>query len=161
LNIFYLDKDHAVNASYYADKHVVKMITEHAQLLSTAVRASGIDAGYRSTHKNHPSAIWARESLDNWLWLRDLNTALNEEYRFRYGRKVNHKAYDVTMSLPLPNIQRLGITKFRLAMPDDVRQDDPIEAYRAYYIKYKSHIASWKNRSIPTWFRVPTDLLLF
>jgi|AntAceMinimDraft_6_1070360.scaffolds.fasta_scaffold111271_1 hypothetical protein len=152
MNIFYLDRDHATNASYYLDKHVVKMITEHAQLLSTAVRESGIDAGYKITHKNHPSAIWTRESLDNWLWLRDLNTALNNEYQYRYKREYNHKAYDTTMSLPLPNIPSKGITPFRLAMPDDVKVEDPVESYRNYYKKYKQHIAKWTGRSVPHWY---------
>ena len=135
------------------DKHVVKMITEHTQLLSTAVRMSGIDAGYKITHKNHPSAVWARESLDNWLWLRDLNIALNQEYRYRYGRDFNHKAFEMMMTLPEPNIPSIGLTKFRLAMPDDVRMDDPIKAYRAYYVKYKSHMAEWKKRDTPAWYK--------
>lgn len=157
MNIFYLDRDHATNASYYVDRHIVKMITEHAQLLSTAVREFGIDAGYKTTHKNHPSAIWARESLDNWCWLRDLTEAMNAEYRFRYGRDYNHKSYDKIMELPVPPIPSIGITKFRLAMPDDVKVEDPIESYRNYYVKYKSHIAQWKKRQTPEWY---TDRLL-
>lgn len=35
VNIFYLDHDPAVAARYHCDKHVVKMVTETAQLLST------------------------------------------------------------------------------------------------------------------------------
>ena len=153
MNIFYLDSDHALNASYHNNKHCVKMLVEYVQLLSTAVRESGIDAGYKTTHKNHPSAIWARESLDNWLWLRDLVVALNNEFVYRYEKTVNHKSYEMAMTLPIPNIPSLGITKFRLAMPDDVRMDDPIEAYRAYYKKYKSHMANWKNRDVPEWYK--------
>jgi hypothetical protein len=154
MNIFYLDCDHETNATYYVDKHIVKMITEHAQLLSTAVRESGIDAGYKVTHKNHPSAIWARESLDNWLWLRDLNEALNSEYRYRYGRDVDHKAFEVSRSLPLPNIPQRGPTPFRLAMPNDVKVEDPVQSYRNYYKKYKQHIAKWTARPVPKWFTV-------
>ena len=131
------------------------MITEYAQLLSSAVRISGIDAGYKITHKNHPSAVWTRESLDNWLWLRDLSTALNEEYRYRYEKSVDHKAYETIMTLPLPNIKSIGITPFRLAMPDDVKVEDPIESYRNYYNKYKQHIATWKNREVPVWYTGP------
>ena len=54
MNIFVLDENHSLNVSYYCDKHVVKMILEYAQILSTVVRESGIDSGYKSTHKNHP-----------------------------------------------------------------------------------------------------------
>lgn len=152
MNIFYLDSDHETSARYHVDRHVVKMVTEYAQLLSSAVRLSGIDAGYKVTHKNHPSAIWTRESLDNWLWLRDLTEMLNYEYMYRYDKAENHGAYDVVRSLPLPNIESKGITSFRLAMPDDVKVEDPIQSYRNYYIKYKQHIATWKNRDMPDWF---------
>ena len=38
MNIFYLDKDPKTCAQYHCDKHVVKMILEYAQLLSTAHR---------------------------------------------------------------------------------------------------------------------------
>lgn len=38
MNIFALDRDPFIAASYHCDKHVVKMIVEYAQLLSTAHR---------------------------------------------------------------------------------------------------------------------------
>jgi len=155
MNIFYLDTDHKLNAQYHVDRHVVKMVTEYAQLLSSAVRESGIDAGYKVTHKNHPSAIWTRESLDNWLWLRDLSAALNDEYMYRYDHIENHKAYDMIASLPQPNIESKGITPFRLAMPDDVKVECPIQSYRNYYNKYKQHIATWKHREVPAWYTGP------
>ena len=36
MNIFFLDPDPATAASYHNDKHVVKMVLETAQMLSTA-----------------------------------------------------------------------------------------------------------------------------
>jgi len=38
MNIFYLDHDPVKSAEYHLDKHVVKMVIEYAQLLSTAHR---------------------------------------------------------------------------------------------------------------------------
>ena len=38
MNIFYLHKDPEVSAKMHCDKHVVKMIIEYAQMLSTAHR---------------------------------------------------------------------------------------------------------------------------
>ena len=38
MNIFFLDTDTKQCAKYHCDKHVVKMIVEYAQLLSTAHR---------------------------------------------------------------------------------------------------------------------------
>ncbi len=41
MNIFYLDHDTRKCAEMHNDKHVVKMILEYAQLLSTAHRMQG------------------------------------------------------------------------------------------------------------------------
>ena len=38
MNIFYLHKDPEISAKMHCDKHVVKMIIEYAQLMSTAHR---------------------------------------------------------------------------------------------------------------------------
>ena len=37
------------------------------------------------------------------------------------------------------------------AMPDDVKHEDSITAYRNYYIKYKNGFATWKT-NIPKWY---------
>jgi len=154
MNIFVLDYDLTKCAEYHCDKHLIKMILESSQMLSTACRLNGLDAGYKSTHKNHPCSIWVRESLDNWLWLRDLVFALNREYKYRYETERDHKSFSVVKSLPLPNIPKLGLTPFRLAMPDEYKTDDAVSAYREYYNKDKRHLFSWKKRSIPFWIKV-------
>ena len=65
MNIFYLHPDCRVAAKMHCDKHCVKMILETAQLLSTAHRELDGDeladqrGLYKSTHRNHPSAVWA------------------------------------------------------------------------------------------------------
>jgi len=48
MNIFFLDKDPKIAAQMQCDKHVVKMILETAQMLSTAARAQGHDIRYKS-----------------------------------------------------------------------------------------------------------------
>ena len=83
MNIFVLDKDIKKCAQYHCDRHVIKMILESSQMLSTACRMNGVHDGYKATHISHPCSIWVRESLDNWFWLRDLVTELNEEYKYR------------------------------------------------------------------------------
>ena len=55
MNIFILDKKIKNIAKYHNDKHLIKMILESAQMLSAACRISGINEGYKITHKNHPS----------------------------------------------------------------------------------------------------------
>ena len=54
MNIFFLDKDPKIAAQMQCDKHVVKMILETAQMLSTAARAQGHDIGYKSAYHKHP-----------------------------------------------------------------------------------------------------------
>lgn len=152
MNIFVLDYDIDKCARYHNDRHVVKMITESAQLLSTAVRLSGIDAGYRVTHKNHPCAVWARESLSNWMWLRQFAERLNAEWQHRYGHTRDHGGWAVAKQLPVPNLPDVGRTPFPQAMPEQYRRPDAVQAYRAYYRGDKAHIATWKRRDVPEWF---------
>ena len=153
MNIFVLDLNLRTCAQYHNDRHVVKMITEYAQMLSTAVRYTGVDAGYKATHQNHPCNIWVRESLYNWNWLKSLAGELHEEWRYRYSHSAEkiHKAYQVILSLPEPVLPCIGITPFAQAMPDQYRNENPVDAYRAYYQGEKQHIANWKNRETPDW----------
>jgi hypothetical protein len=98
MNIFFLSEDPYEAASMQVDRHVVKMILESAQLLSTAHRIlDGDDSGvlpdyrdtlfYRATHKNHPSARWIRESVENYNWLVDHFDGLLREYTHRYKKQ--------------------------------------------------------------------------
>lgn len=155
MNIFILDKDVKKCAMYHADKHVVKMITEHVQILSAVIRKQfpTNDNVYRLTHKNHPCTIWAGESLANFLYLISLTEALGEEYTFRYGKQ--HKAL-----LKLPEIYKMSkhltfkkfiMTPFAQAMPEQYRNANAVQAYRDYYKGDKQHLFKWKNREIPNW----------
>lgn len=152
MNIFVLDDNIELCAQYHCNQHVVKMVTESAQLLSTACRISGQDVGYQVAHKNHPCAIWARENVSNWKWLLKLTELLNEEYKFRYEKDVNHKGYEVAASLPVPNIPEGEMTPHPLCMPDEYKTNDCVESYRNFYNYDKSRFAQWKNRSMPSWF---------
>ena len=155
MNIFILALGAEENVSYYFDKHVVKMITEHTQLLSTANRLSGLDEGYKLTHKNHPCAIWVRESLSNWKWLKNLNEKLHNEYQYRYGKDKFHAAYVTMLTLSEPDIPDIGPTPFKAAMPASYREDCVVESYRNYYMGVeKEHLRSWKKRNKPYWFEL-------
>lgn len=153
MNIFILDKDIENCAQFHCDKHVVKMILESAQLLSTCVRLSGLEEGYKMTHPNHPCSIWVRESLSNWKWLRALAESLNREYRFRFDKKVNHKSYDLICSLSLPRIKDFGLTPFAQVMPEQYQHKNPVTAYRKYYRNEKSKIFKWTQRPRPPWIK--------
>ena len=82
MNIFYLHPDPAKAASFFYDKHKVKMILESAQMLCTAhhVYNNGDNVPYKKAHLNHPSTIWVRDSIHHYNWLYDHMLALGREY---------------------------------------------------------------------------------
>ena len=179
MNIFYLHNNAEECAKLHNNKHVVKMILEYAQLLSTAHRfldgnvTVGLsDSGrkrttyvldstlnsilYASTHINHPSAIWVRKSPENYLWLANMLIALCEEYTYRYGKthKVERDGLCYVLLKNIPkNIGNGGWSEPTPAMPDEFKvPGDSIQAYINYYVGAKKHLANWKKRTIPSWY---------
>ena len=153
MNIFILDTDPVKAAEMMCDKHVVKMILESNQMLSTVARQHGHDAPYKSTHAKHPCTLWTGESRQNWNWLVRHSRALCEEYTRRYSR--THKSQAVTtwaenLDINLPDSNQ---TPFRLAMPAAYKCSDLVESYRRYYRGEKSGFAKWKAGNIPTWWK--------
>jgi hypothetical protein len=154
MNIFLLDYDVKKCAQSHVDKHVVKMILETAQLLCGVhwVTDSQSTAPYKLSHKNHPCAIWTRESLSNYLYLCELGLELSYEYTYRYGKR--HKSQDVIewCIVNKPNIEDKGFTEPAKAMPDEYKVADAVQSYRNYYMGAKSDFAVWKNREMPEWY---------
>jgi len=154
MNIFILDKDIQKCVEYHADQHVVKMILESTQMLCTVLKENGITAPYKSTHIKHPCTLWAGRSLSNWIWLRDFTLKLNEEFKFRFYHKDNHKSADVANQLKNPSIPDLGLTEFAQAMPEEYRvPGNAVQAYRNFYFAEKSGFATWTKRPVPQWFK--------
>ena len=179
MNIFYLDEDYKVAAKQHLDKHVVKMIIEYAQLMSTAHRvldgtqwydktAAGRRIArwehpnpeldqilYKASHINHPSGIWVRESFRNYIWLHALWEKLCAEYTYRYGKiHMTQQKLQHILKTPPTNIPSGGMTKMPQAMPDEFKQKDSIEAYRQYYRVAKAKMAVWTKRETPEWYYV-------
>lgn len=182
MNIFYLHHDPKICAEMHNDKHCIKMILEYCQLLSTAHRIIdgtqyvGLSPSgrkqvryrlpdirenimYSATHLNHPSAVWCRTNLENYLWLHSLLYALCSEYSYRYGKihKCQHSGLVDALGVSPFNIPIGEFTQPTPAMPDDVKiAGNSLASYRNYYISNKQHLASWKgkvnSRNIPEWF---------
>ena len=152
MNIFFLDFDVKKCAEYHVNSHVVKMVLETSQLLCGVHWVNGCEAPYKLSHKNHPSAIWSRESLSNYLYLCELGLELCKEYTYRYGKR--HKSQEVIewCLTNKPNIVDKGFTEPPKAMPDEYKVDSVVESYRKYYKGAKSSLAAWKKREIPSWF---------
>lgn len=153
MNIFVLDKNPMRCAQAHYDKHVVKMCLEYAQILSTSARLRGFDHdGYKNTHERHPCTVWAAEDARNWNWLMRLAYELGYEYNARYGRI--HKATEALLALPPDLIVSAGLVRdtpesFALAMPDEYKDEDAVEAYRNYYRIGKRELASYRAPAVP------------
>lgn len=180
MNIFYLNENPQLCAQQHLDKHVVKMILEYAQLLSTAHRLldgkqyiAKTEAGrnikrwkldnpmlesllFKASHINHPSAIWARKNMQNYMWLAELLEETCREYTHRYGKvhSVERTGLMQTLKNNFPNNIAIGpFTEPTPAMPEECKvAGDSITSYKKYYIEKKAHFARWTNREIPTWF---------
>lgn len=177
MNIFYLHPEPKICAEMHCDKHVVKMIIEYAQLMSTAHRVLDGEEYYgltkngrkikrwklnnpafeeglmKASHVNHPSNIWVRSSNNNYTWLYSMWKELLKEYTHRYGKHHACEKYDEYIKYPPLNIPVGYKTQPTQAMPDDVKvKGDSLTAYRDYYIKYKVDFAKWTNRQMPEWW---------
>lgn len=155
MNIFWLDTDLEKCARYHCDKHVVKMIVEYTQLLSSSSRQLGIQQGYKLSHKTHPDTLWLLESGENWHTLKSLTYWLHEEYKHRYGKV--HKSYLIARTLINPHggyyhSEDVIVSLPPQCMPEIYKSEDVITSYRNYYIGEKARFATWKKRDIPDWF---------
>jgi len=172
MNIFVLDEQPEVAARMMCDKHVVKMIVESCQLLSTAHHVLDgdvieVNTGKRryktsictkknickATMINHPCTIWTRASRANYMWLWKHTYALCKEYTARYGKvhSMEPMLMDGLYDYPV-NISKGKLTPFPQAMPDQYKDSNAVIAYRKYYINEKKRFAKWKMQNIPQWF---------
>jgi len=165
MNIFILDNDIQKNVQYYCNKHCIKMILESVQILCTILNERELRTTYKSTHKNHPCVKWANESYANFYYLYELIDNLNIEYKHRFNKIIDHKSFTMLNTFfegivenPyilwkfINSFPTQGQTPFVQCMPDQYKCDDPVQAYRNYYIGEKQHIAKWTKRNIPEWF---------
>jgi len=164
MNIFYLSDCPEQSAKDHCDKHVVKMILETAQLLSTAHRVLDGDGYadnmglYKTTHKNHPSAVWVRSNKQAYDWTYMLLVHLCEEYTRRY-----HKEHKTSRLIPWllvapENIEPESWEQPKVfnpppqCMPDEYKCLNSVDAYRNYYKGEKAYFAKWNYSQVPQWW---------
>jgi hypothetical protein len=166
--MFALDANPERAARMHCDRHVVKMLLESAQLLSTALCTRDAPAAawltrqglcYRPTHRRHPCTLWAIRSRGNHAWLERLALALSREYTYRYGKEhASEKVIRALVEVAHSEAASAGLwlgrrrTPFVQAMPMQYRGDDPVAAYRRYYSAEKAPICKWTRRQAPKWF---------
>ena len=183
MNLFVLDKDPVKAAQLQCDKHIVKMIVESAQMLSTTHRI--VDGNlehrksvsgkrtvkyychpnsnmekvlYRAVHFGHPCTIWTMKSVQNYMWHYEHWVALCKEYEYRYGKE--HSSFlllEDILSSPPRKQYNVGLTPFALAMtnnPECMFEGDPVKSYQAFYqTKQERFKMTWSKRPVPSWFK--------
>jgi hypothetical protein len=181
MNLFILDKSPIKSAQLQCDKHVVKMIVESAQMLSTTHRMldgelerrpskSGKTVVkywklpdrrenffYKAVHMYHPCTVWTAESNNNYNWHWAHFAALCDEYKYRYGKihATDKLLREELRSLP-KNMPIGYLTPQPLAMKANPECMDPnniVESYRKFYqTKQHRFKMAWTKREIPEWF---------
>tara|TARA_R110002020_G_scaffold53057_4_gene148746 strand:- start:707 stop:1360 length:654 start_codon:yes stop_codon:yes gene_type:complete len=186
MNIFALSKCPVDSAEQMIDKHVIKMPTETCQMLHTNIlymqyvhvhgkepqlkdlKAFHQEIGselMKPAMLNHPSTIWARQSIANFHWLYQHGMALCEEYTFRYG-KIHGSQDRIIIGMRQReginhSFPHSGLTPVTIAMDDSYRIENTfndewdfvIESYRHYYLEGKWKMADWKREERrPDWF---------
>ena len=176
MNIFAIDEHPVRAARQMVDKHVVKMILEAGQMLSTSHRVLDGEEYYDRTKNNrrikrwrlsderedklwkascvgHPCTQWTMKSRMNYRWHATHALALCREYTHRYEKIHNSQALIEYLFNREPlNIKEGGLTKFAIAMPDQYKVECSVESYRNYYRGEKAYFAKWKNRDTPVWW---------
>ena len=176
MNRFILAADPQDIPELMCDQHVIKMITEEGQMLSSAIRqhmpnfASQHDAGLFNTSPNsgysrHPCTRWAADNKANFEWAIDLFFHMSVEYTCRFGTEHGTQTR-------LGGLLLLAITcdEYGVSFPDgkltshpqcfgslqqacETTEWWPVQAYRTYYRHKQSTFKKpmrWTSQSQPS-----------
>jgi hypothetical protein len=170
MNIFVLDNDPRIAARAHCDRHVVKMPSETAQMLSTALHLHGVadDRLWKPTHAGHPCTRWAAATRSNFEWLAELGFALVEEHARRYphteaGRRGHAAGPIIIAALDhLHQVPDGPLTEQPRAMPEALQTaPSVVDAYREFYRASKARFATWRAPARPpAWWpagRIPEE----
>ena len=169
MNVFVCDNDPTRAALQLCDKHVVKMIVESVQILSSvddkwnlSEHMPGVDL-CRPGWKNHPAVLCARNNSAYALWIAEHGYALSMEYACRYGKihAMDNLAYYFRKAARL----QFGTVAFDADITNTFPRCMPekyalkattVDAYRSYLdFKYNElwapGKARWTNASQPSW----------
>jgi hypothetical protein len=172
MNIFILNSDPIKAAQDHCDKHCVKMVTELSQQLACAAirhkvpthllpltkKGTPVRGGY---HK-HPCSIWCGDSRTNYDWACRHGLALAREYTKRFNKvhfceKGIRQLYNLIDYIPEGDLTNFAIAineESECRKQPNFSVDNPVEAYRLYYIHDKAKIAKWKYTKQPDWFKL-------
>jgi hypothetical protein len=176
MNVFFLNSDPQICAEQHVSKHVVKMIIEYSQLLSTAHRVldgeeyTELTANgrrikrwrladdrekqlHKASHINHPSAIWCRANRENYIWLYRLFCWLCYEYTYRYGKVHSCQRLEHVLSMIPDNIPDGDFYPATPAMPSELKvlADNPVPGRKYDVIKSYHNYYNTAKRGFASW----------
>jgi hypothetical protein len=106
--------------------------------------------------RNHPSAIWVRQSLSHYVYLKELWKNLCAEYTYRYGKVhiTYTKLIDVLEVNPtnIPNVPFFDPPPAMSHFPLCIVPNNSLHSYYNYYIVAKNYFAKWTKRPMPEWY---------
>ena len=157
MNIFHLHKDPKTCAEYHCDKHVVKMILETGQMLSTAYRRHfhechyyGVDL-YKTAYPKHPMTIWVGDRGENFKWTMELLKHLLDQYELRFNKVHSTSRIFYLLDKRYKYWRELkgSFSEPPQCMPDKCKHPDYITAYRIYYVNEKKDFAKYTKVATP------------
>lgn len=173
MNIFALHPSPIVSANWLCNHHVVKMLSESAEMLLLAKLSKGEKLGvtaipYRMRHAHHPCTLWAGRSVANYNWLWRHAMELCDIYWQRYGQwKGTPHDYAWEISSRLVDFDRSNMLRDRdtILEPDEFASCtgecislDIHTDYRKYYLsKWETSKKPmvWPDEP-PIWFKNQT-----
>lgn len=159
MNIFIFNEDAKLAAEDCCDFKLGIAITECAQLLSSAAIQNKIPNNdlilMPKDLANSPLLRWLKESSLNFTWLAGYGIHLNTEFVKRFGHDHPYcKVLDrlCMCAYAFPNKAQ---TPFPQNVPKKYRVNGnaPL-AYRMYFMCECGHLAKWRNKPNPSWFKV-------
>lgn len=177
MQVFLLNKDPALNAQSYMDKHVIKIPNDILSILLHAkarlrqkfpqIRsASGMPMMPSPKILGTPLVKWAASNQDNYDWLLATGHHLLMEYARRF--KEQHFLYENFMEfecncspalwfmwvLPLPTeranlLEKVAFNRYPWILPMAFQNKEAgiVASYQQYYIEVKKHLAKWSPPS--------------
>jgi hypothetical protein len=122
----------------------------------TAHWETGGTAPYKRAHKNHPSTIWTRQSIQHYRWLVKHGLEICSEFEKRYGKVHATKQVLLWCQDNEPSLPNNEFTEPPQCMPEEFRKENTVEAYKNFYIndKVKVKQLDWKKlNNKPEWIK--------
>ncbi len=167
VNIFVTDQNPEIAAKHLDDVRLRKMILETAQMCATALRERwGIATTYKSSHKNHPCNVWARETPANLMWLLEYGLCLYNEYRYRWEGKTHKSGQELERLFGIAFAEFFQSPEWGMITPfvncarrsdqniNFTHMEDTHDAYRQYLNcrwDNDKREPKWTNRGAPEW----------